>query len=56
MLKKMKSLVVKEEGQALTEYGLILGLVAVGCVAVLGFLGDEIFNKLKQIKDALIAG
>ena len=34
MLKKLKNLVVEEEGQALTEYGLIIGLIAVVVVAV----------------------
>lgn len=29
MLQKIKNLVVKEEGQALTEYGLIIALVSV---------------------------
>jgi pilus assembly protein Flp/PilA len=35
MLNKLKNLVVEEEGQALTEYGLIIGVVAVLIVASL---------------------
>ena len=38
MLKMMKNLVVEEEGQGLAEYGLIIGLVAVVCVAALDYI------------------
>ena len=42
MLQKLKNLVVEEEGQGLTEYGLIVGLVAVfGATLTLAF-GDAI--------------
>jgi pilus assembly protein Flp/PilA len=47
MLKKLKNLFVEEEGQALTEYGLIIGLIAVGCILVLVAFKDkivELFN------------
>ena len=53
MLKKMKNLVVQEEGQALTEYGLIIGLIAVGCIAILSLTGTKISAMLKGINDAL---
>ncbi|WP_018923520.1 Flp family type IVb pilin [Salsuginibacillus kocurii] len=49
MLDKFKGLLLEEEGQGMTEYGLILGLIAVGVIAVLVTLGDEIvevFNDL----------
>ena len=39
MLKKIKGLFIEEEGQGLTEYGLIIGLVAVvvlNCLTALG--------------------
>lgn len=36
------SLLRRQEGQALTEYELILILVAVAVIVVLGILGDEI--------------
>lgn len=49
MLQKIKNLVVKEEGQALTEYGLIIALIAMAVVAALGFLGDEIIAVFEDI-------
>ncbi|SET05991.1 pilus assembly protein Flp/PilA [Oceanobacillus limi] len=42
MLNKIKGLFVEEKGQGMTEYGLILGLIAVGVIAVLVTLGGEI--------------
>jgi pilus assembly protein Flp/PilA len=42
MLKKIKALFVEEEGQGMTEYGLILGLIAAGVVAVLVIMGPKI--------------
>ncbi|MBM7660303.1 pilus assembly protein Flp/PilA [Bacillus mesophilus] len=34
-MKKLKALVTEEQGQGMTEYGLVLGIIA---VAVVGFL------------------
>lgn len=51
MLQKLKNLVVEEEGQALTEYGLIIGLIAVAVIAILASIGTElqqIFNAILQ--------
>lgn len=42
-----------EEGQGLAEYGLILALVAVGCIAVLGLIGDGLVANFQQVVDAL---
>ena len=42
-----------EEGQALAEYGLILGLIAVVAIAALGALGLAITGKLGSINTAL---
>ncbi len=53
----LKRLLKEEEGQALTEYGLLVGLIAIGVIAVLALIGpelDRIFNviltKLKIAK------
>ncbi|MGJ7919799.1 Flp family type IVb pilin [Neobacillus sp. LXY-4] len=53
MLEKMKRLVVDEEGQALSEYGLIIALVAIALIAALGFLKDDIAKVFEKIGDAL---
>jgi pilus assembly protein Flp/PilA len=42
-----------EEGQALAEYGLLLALIAVVCIAVLGTIGLAIAGKLGQVATAL---
>jgi len=43
-----------EKGQALTEYGLILALVAVALVVVLGLLGDNLVTVFTGIKDNIV--
>lgn len=42
-----------EEGQALAEYGLILGLVAVVAIAALTALGLAITDKFQAVADAI---
>lgn len=53
MLGLIKGLFIEEEGQGMTEYGLILGLIAIGAVAALGFLGDEVVKVFDNIKGKL---
>jgi pilus assembly protein Flp/PilA len=55
MMTTFKALMNDEEGQALTEYGLILGLIAVVCVGMLGLMGDRINGLLDTITKALPA-
>ena len=43
----------REEGQALVEYALILGLVSVVAIAVLGVVGGDITQILGKVTDAL---
>ena len=42
-----------EEGQGLVEYGLILALIAVVCVAALTALGTNVSGRLGAINTAL---
>lgn len=42
-----------EEGQALTEYGLILGLIAVVCVGALTLMGTNVQAMLNSIGNTL---
>jgi len=46
---------MKEEGQGLAEYALILVLVAIVCVAALIFLGGSINNVLNNVGSNLAA-
>jgi len=45
-----------ESGQALTEYGLIMALIAVVCMAALGVIGLAIAGFLDDIATALGGG
>ena len=47
------NLASEEDGQALTEYGLILGLIAVVCVGALALMGTNVNNMLKSIAATL---
>ena len=53
MLNKIKGLFIEEKGQGMTEYGLILGLIAVGVIAVLITLGDEIKGVFSELVSKL---
>ena len=42
-----------ESGQALVEYGLLVGLIAVACVVIIGTLGTQISTFFQTIVTAL---
>jgi pilus assembly protein Flp/PilA len=50
MLKGIKNLIVEEQGQGMTEYGLVLGVVGIGAIVALVALKDEIASLLTNIK------
>ena len=56
MILKLFALYKDEEGQALAEYGLILGLIAVVAIAALTLLGAAITGKLDAVNSALGGG
>ena len=43
----------REEGQALVEYALILGLISVVAIALLSAIGTDVSQILSQISTAL---
>ena len=49
MIQQLKNLVREEKGQAMTEYGLIIGLIALAVVGALIFMGDTITAKFNDI-------
>jgi len=42
MLNMIKRLVSEEEGQGMTEYALVLGVIAIGAVAVITIFRDKV--------------
>jgi Flp pilus assembly pilin Flp len=40
-------------GQALAEYGLILGLIGVACLVAMSLLGVALGDKLGEVREAL---
>ncbi|WP_100400297.1 Flp family type IVb pilin [Bacillus sp. FJAT-44742] len=56
MLELFKGLFIEEEGQGMTEYGLILGLIAVVAIAALTLLGDNISALLDNLAGRLPGG
>lgn len=54
MLNKMKNLVIEEQGQGMTEYGLVLGVIAIAVVGILVTMRGEIEKLFIKSKDALI--
>jgi pilus assembly protein Flp/PilA len=43
----------REEGQTMTEYGVLLALIAVGVIAVLLVLGPQIKGAFQAVVDGL---
>ena len=53
MLAMVKKLWKGEEGQGMTEYGLILALIVIGVIAVLATMGDTLVAKFTEVSDGL---
>ena len=51
--KSIKSILVDESGQGLAEYGLILGLVAVLCIAAVLLLSGNIKGVLTNVGSSI---
>lgn len=49
----LKKLLLSEEGQGMTEYGLILALIAVAAIAVLILLGPKIVGFFQRASDEI---
>jgi pilus assembly protein Flp/PilA len=52
-MEKMKRFFKEEKGQGMTEYGLILGLIALAAVLAMGFFGDAISAKFDVLTTTL---
>lgn len=51
--KVRKFLTGKEEGASLAEYGLLVALIAVICIAAVTALGTNVANKIQQAASAI---
>jgi len=56
MTNKLKALLVEEQGQGMTEYGLVLGLIAVAVVAALIALRGHIVNLFNNAENTVDTG
>lgn len=56
MLKKVKALFVEEEGQGMTEYGLIIGLVAVVLIGVIVAMRGQISSLFQSVTGGIASG
>ncbi|MFD1735254.1 Flp family type IVb pilin [Bacillus salitolerans] len=54
MMNKLKGLFLEEKGQGMTEYGLVLGVIAVAAVGALIALRDEITNMFETVSNAVL--
>jgi pilus assembly protein Flp/PilA len=53
MTTAIRNILVDEQGQGLGEYGLILGLIAVACIAAVVFLSGQIQGMLSNIGSSI---
>lgn len=56
MMNQIKRFVTEEKGQGMTEYGLILGLIALGAVAAMTAFKDEISSAFGKVSTGLRNG
>ncbi|WP_396125750.1 Flp family type IVb pilin [Bacillus sp. Marseille-Q3570] len=52
-MEKLKALITEEQGQGMTEYGLVLGVIAVAVVGILITFRGEIEELFKEAVDAI---
>lgn len=56
MLQKCKNILSSQKGQGLSEYGLIIALIAVVCILAVTTLGQGIRGKFDELTGALGGG
>jgi pilus assembly protein Flp/PilA len=56
MIKKIKALFQEEEGQGMTEYGLVLGIIAVAVVGALVLLRGQIVEMFDKVVTSVTEG
>lgn len=53
MMNKLSALFNEEQGQGMTEYGLVLGIIAVAVVGVLAALRGQILDMFTSVTTAV---
>ncbi len=53
MMAQIKRFWKDDAGQGMVEYGLILALVALGCIALLKGMGEDLVTKFTSIGEGL---
>ena len=53
MLEKIREILKGDKGQGMTEYIIIVALIAVACIVLYGLFGENIANKTKSITGTL---
>lgn len=53
MLNTIKRLMIEEEGQGMTEYALVLGVIAIGCIALITAFSGQLKTAWTNIKNNL---
>jgi pilus assembly protein Flp/PilA len=50
MIQKIKNFLKDDEGASLVEYGLLVALIAVACIAILGTLGTQLSAMFTRVE------
>lgn len=53
LLSRLAAYKTRDEGQAMAEYGLILALIAVVCIAAVTAIGGSLNTKFQSVQNAL---
>jgi len=52
-MKRIRNFILDEKGQALSEYGLVIGIVVIAAIAVLTTMKDKIVALFTDINNSL---
>ncbi|MBU9711587.1 Flp family type IVb pilin [Evansella tamaricis] len=52
-MSELKRFISEEEGQGMTEYGLILGVIAIGAVAAFTAFGGALIDKVNEVRQSV---